>query len=115
MSRSTEEVLEHHLKAFDARDVDGIVSDYDDSSVVITPSGHVLRGRSQIRPVFEAFFQELSRPGGAFTLIHKVVEGEVGFIVWTAETAEKFYDLGTDTFVIREGRIAAQTIHYSVH
>ena len=36
MTRSTEEVLEHHLQAFDTGNLDGILEDYGDGSVIIS-------------------------------------------------------------------------------
>ena len=38
-----------------------------------------------------------------------VVEGEIGYIVWNAETADNVYELATDTFVIDHGKIEVQT------
>ena len=32
------------------------------------------------------------------------VEGDHGYILWTAETADNSYELGTDTFFVRTGR-----------
>ena len=32
------------------------------------------------------------------------VDGDFAYILWTGETAENVYELGTDTFVVREGR-----------
>jgi hypothetical protein len=37
------------------------------------------------------------------------VEGNYGYILWTAETADNVYELGTDTFVVRDGRIVTQS------
>ncbi len=37
------------------------------------------------------------------------MHGEVAYIVWSAETADNAYELGTDTFVVRDGKIVAQT------
>ena len=31
------------------------------------------------------------------------------YILWTAETADNIYEMGTDTFVVREGKIVAQS------
>ena len=39
----------------------------------------------------------------------QTVEGEVAHIIWNAETADNVYELGTDTFVVRGGKIVAQT------
>ena len=37
------------------------------------------------------------------------VEDEYAYILWTAETADNVYELGTDTFVVRDGKIVAQS------
>jgi hypothetical protein len=37
------------------------------------------------------------------------VEGDHAYILWTAETADNVYELGTDTFVVRDGKIVAQS------
>jgi hypothetical protein len=37
------------------------------------------------------------------------VEGEHAYIVWAAETAENVYELGTDTFLVQNGKIVAQS------
>jgi hypothetical protein len=37
------------------------------------------------------------------------MEGEIAFITWTAETADNTYEFGTDTFVVRDGKILVQT------
>ena len=55
---STEGVLAHHLQAFGGGDLDAIMSDYGDDSVVLTPDA-VLEGPAGIKPLFEAFFAEL--------------------------------------------------------
>ncbi len=39
-------------------------------------------------------------------MVRQDVEGEIAFIVWSSEPA---FPLGTDTFIIRDGRIVAQT------
>jgi len=40
---------------------------------------------------------------------HQLVEGDYAYMLWTAETAENLYELATDTFVVREGKIVAQS------
>ena len=37
------------------------------------------------------------------------VEGEVAYIAWSAETADNVYEIGTDTFVVRAGKITYQS------
>lgn len=51
----------------------------------------------------------LSAVGATFSLKQQFVEGDYAYILWTAETAENVYELGTDTFVIRDGQIVTQS------
>ena len=37
------------------------------------------------------------------------VEGDYAYILWNAETADNYYDAATDTFVVRNGKIVAQS------
>lgn len=59
--------------------------------------------------MFTSLLDELGKPGASFDLRHLSVEGEHGFIVWSAETAHDAYELATDTFVVRGGQIAVQS------
>ena len=47
--------------------------------------------------------------GAAFSMKQQFIEGEYAYILWTAETADNVYELGTDTFVVRDGKIVAQS------
>jgi hypothetical protein len=37
------------------------------------------------------------------------VEGDYAYILWAAETADNIYELATDTFLVRDGKIIAQS------
>ena len=45
----------------------------------------------------------------SFDMVRQKLDGDVAYIVWKAETADNRYELGTDSFVVRDGKIAAQT------
>ena len=105
---STKDVLDHHLKCFREGDLEGILSDYAPTAVMFT-ADRVLRGANAIRPLFQAMLAEFGRPGASFTMKQQFVEGEYGYILWSAETADNVYELGTDTFVVRDGKIIAQS------
>ena len=62
-----------------------------------------------IAPVFQALITEFAKPGARFSLQQQVVEGDYAYILWTAETADNEYELGTDTFVVRDGKIVNQS------
>jgi len=108
MAASTQEVLDHHLQAFGEGDLEAILKDYNEDSILCTQDG-VLEGLHEIKPLFESFFAEFAKPGASFGMDHQTVRGELAFIVWHAESADRHFDLGTDTFIIRDGKIVAQT------
>ena len=105
---STRDVLDHHVKCFGEGDLKGILSDYAPGAVLFTPDGPH-KGADAIRPLFQAMFAEFGKPGAAFSMKQESVEGDYAYILWTAETADNVYELGTDTFVVRDGKIVAQS------
>jgi hypothetical protein len=58
MARTPREVFAHHAEALGAGDLDGIVSDYREDAVFITPAG-VQRGHPGIRTAFTQLLAEL--------------------------------------------------------
>jgi hypothetical protein len=59
--------------------------------------------------LFEGMLAEFGKPGAAFSLQQQFVEGDYAYILWTAETADNVYEQGTDTFVVREGKMVVQS------
>lgn len=105
---STKDVLDHHLKCFGESDLKGILSDYAPGAVLFTSDGP-LRGADEIRPLFQAMIAEFEKPGAAFSMKQQSVEGDYAYILWAAETADNVYEMATDTFVVRDGKIVAQS------
>ena len=81
---ATRQVFEHHVGALLAGDLEGIVSDYDDRSVLIGPEG-VVRGLDAIRQTFAGYLATLFKPG-TFKLEADVVhvDGDIAFVMWHA-------------------------------
>lgn len=110
MTRTAQEVFAHHGQALATGDLDEIVADYADDSVVITSAG-VARGKDQIRQVFVKLLDDL--PSAAWDLKTQLFDGDVLFLEWAAESADRRADDGVDTFVFRDGMIWAQTVRYT--
>ena len=106
--KSTKDVIDHHLQAFNKGDLKGVLSDYAPDVVFFTPQG-TLQGPDGLKPLFQGMIEEFSKPGATFTMKQQLFEGDYAYIFWTAETADNRYELGTDMFVVREGRIVAQS------
>ncbi len=104
----TKDVLEGHLRSFFEKSVDGLIADYAPDAVLFIP-GQPLLGPTAIKPFFESLVSEFSKPGATFLLREQWVEGDYAYILWSAETADNWYETATDTFVIRGGKIVAQS------
>lgn len=105
----TNAVFEHHLAALGKGDVEEILSDYTDDSVLLTADG-TFKGRAALRGYFSAAVAGLFTPGTyAFTMGVVWIEGEVAYCVWQACCVGAEIVMGTDTFVVRDGKIATQT------
>ena len=72
------------------------------------PTG-VLKGPDAIRPLFDTLVSEFAKPGSSFTMQQRCIDGDHAYILWSAETADNSYEFATDTFVVRNGKIAAQS------
>jgi ketosteroid isomerase-like protein len=105
---STKDVLDHHLKCFGEGDLESILSDYAPDAVLFTPDGP-LKGVDAIRPFFQAMLAEFGKPGTSFSMKHTSIEGDYSYVIWAAETADNVYELGTDTTVVRDSKIVAQS------
>jgi len=105
---STEDVLDHHLDAFTAQDLDECLVDYTDDSIIVTNMG-VFRGLDEIEELFAGLFDEFSQAGSTIELDEKIVEDEYAYIVWHGETPDNDYEFCTDTFVVEDEKIHRQT------
>ena len=106
-SLGTEGVVRKHLLAFlQGKGADAIVNDYEEGARLYTED-QVFVGRPEIYRFFAQFLDAL--PPGAtdrFKLRSLRVDGTIAFITWSVEGD---IPLGTDTFVVEDGRIVSQT------
>ena len=111
MPRTPQEIFQHHATALIAGDIDGIVADYTDDAVFITPRG-VLRGKDGVRQGFTQLLAEL--PEAAWDVPTQIFEGDALFIEWTAVSKQSRAMDGVDTFLFTDDGIRLQTVRYTV-
>jgi len=103
----TREVWAHHIEAWDANDLDAIMSDYSEDSILIL-NNTVKKGIQEVRTVFDNLFKLFS--DGNNIIDPEVIEGEVVYITWNfTPTGDSSY-FGSDSFVVQNRIITYQTI-----
>jgi ketosteroid isomerase-like protein len=110
-TRTPQEVFAHHAEVLIAGDLDGIVSDYSDDAVFITPAG-ALYGKDGVREGFTKLLADV--PNADWDVPTQIFEGDVLFIEWSAKAASTYVEDGIDTFVFRDGQIRVQTVRYTL-
>ena len=106
-SAATEAVVRNHLQTFlEQKGIAAILSDYDDNARFYTET-KIYHGKHEIQGFFTDFIGSL--PVGAidrFALNSMQVDGNIAFITWNVGSD---IPLGTDTIVVENGSIVAQT------
>jgi ketosteroid isomerase-like protein len=106
-STVTETVVRNHLQAFlEQQPVTAIVSDYDDDARFYTEA-EIYCGKREIHGFFEDFIASLPAQAiDRFTLRTLRVDRNIAYITWSVGDD---IPLGTDTFVVANGKIVSQT------
>lgn len=111
-ARSAREVFEDHLRlAAEHRFAEDLARNVSPSCLVLERRG-VFRGHAGVRELARWLEEEL--PGGGYAYTNKLVEGRMAFLEWTADAEGVRVRDGADSFLIEQGWIVAQTIHYTV-
>jgi ketosteroid isomerase-like protein len=105
----TRAVVEHHLEALRAGDLEETMADYTEESVIIA-SGTVFKGIEAIRGVMQGALESLFVPGTyEFPIDSHTVDGEYSVITWSLTFPGGSFPFGTDTFRVRGGKIVFQS------
>jgi len=114
MERTTMEVVRHHCQVLAKGDVEATLGDYAPDAFIFTPGG-IVRGHENIRAFFTGSVENCLPPDAVQEFISETYEGELGQIVWRAESRFVSIPFGTDTFVVRRGKIVMQTFAGIIH
>lgn len=112
-SRTAREVLEDHLNLAQSWEFEkDLERNFSEEIVLLTGYG-TFRGLDGVRDKVRLLGEQL--PEGRFAYRTVLVEGELGFLEWTAAAPNGArVEDGADSYLIRDGRIRAMTIHYTV-
>lgn len=112
MSRTTTEVIHDHLMKRMEDGLEGDIRDNYHPDVLVLSGFGTYRGHDGIRQSAQVLGQALGADS-EFTYSRTVIEGEYGFLEWTASDAETCIHDGADSFHVVDGRIVMQTCHYT--
>ena len=101
-------MLTHHLSSFQGNDLDAVMSDYTEESILITADA-TFTGRAEIRGFFSKLMPLFPKQNTRFELDKMIVTDNLLFIVWHASTPTVTVSLGSDTFLVENGKIHRQT------
>lgn len=108
--RSTEEVVQSHLAYRQYGDLEwDLRLNYAPDVVLLCPEG-IHHGHDGVRHLAHILGTYIDGPSCTYQQI--ISEGEVGMLVWSGSTGALGTHDGVESYVVREGLIAAQTIQY---
>lgn len=111
-ARSPQEVFDDHLQlAAEHRFDEDIERNVAPHCVILERRG-IFHGRDGARELARVLEEEL--PAAPYVYTNRLVSGRFAFLEWTAEAERTRVRDGADSFVIEDGWIVAQTIHYTV-
>jgi hypothetical protein len=112
-ARTTREVLEDHLRLADEGALEeDLRRNVAEDCVLLTGRG-VWSGHDGVRELARQLY--VDAPEGRWTYLTTRVAGRMAFLEWTVDTGPSRIPDGADSYLIEDGLIRAQTIHYTVH
>lgn len=111
-ARSAEEVFADHLRLANEHRFEEDLERNVAPDVVVLDRRGIFRGHDGVRELIRLLEDEL--PGAPYVYTNELVEGRIAFLEWTSEAEKTRVRDGADSFVIENGWIVAQTIHYTV-
>lgn len=83
------------------------------ADIVILINRGIFRGHDGVRQLAWMLAEELPEHR-KFQYTHVAAEGRIAFLEWTYEDDQVQVPDGADSYLIEDGKIVAQTIHYTV-
>lgn len=101
-------ILLHHLKSFQENDIAVLLNDYTSKSVLITQDSTYI-GKDEIKNFFTTLMVFFPKNRSYIFLDKMSIKDNLIYITWHAKTPSLEVIFGTDTFVIKDGKIYQQT------
>jgi predicted SnoaL-like aldol condensation-catalyzing enzyme len=104
----SKEVVTHHLNSFLDNNLEAVMSDYTNESVLITQDT-TYTGLEEIKGFFAGLIMHFPQQMSNLVLDKLVTNNNLVYIVWHASTPNLQVPFGSDTFIIKDNAIYQQT------
>ena len=104
----SQELLQRHLKSFQENDLESLIEDYTNESILITPDTSYT-GIEEIKGFFAELILHFPKHNSSLELDKTVISDDLAYIVWHGKTPTLDVPFATDTFIIKNGKIRQQT------
>lgn len=112
VDRTTREVLEDHLTLAQQGDLEtDLARNFDPECVLMTTYGN-FHGHAGVRDAAHLLERQIGH--SHYVHLKRECHGELAFLEWAARTGRAEISDGADSYWIRDGRIHAMAIHYTV-
>ena len=106
---SADQVFDHHLSVFGEGNIDEILTDYTEETIMIY-GDKSWRGLDGAREFFRMWLDDLIPVGSRFEVLTRIAVEDCLYITWQAESSRYRFDFGTNTFLIQNGKVMRQTV-----
>jgi ketosteroid isomerase-like protein len=119
---SAKVVLDRHVAAMKAGDLDAVMADYADNALLLAPAGavagqtdyaglNVLEGKANIRKFFAGLTSKASNPAvKSMTSTFETKGSDTTLMHWKQWPGTPKEVSGTDVWVIRDGKVITQAV-----
>ena len=105
-------MFEDHLEKASKGLVDADLAKNYSKDVRLFIAEGIYHGHEGAKMLADRLERELPQVNFNYTV--KLVDGDIAFLEWTADSPNRIVKDGADSFLIKDGKIVAQTIHYTL-
>jgi ketosteroid isomerase-like protein len=103
-----EQIIQRHVDAANRGDTAAMAGDYAENAEVLE-QGRAIHGRGAIKSAFDGIFGPNAKRKFTVAPTRIWSDGDTGFITWTANGGTV---KGSDTYLVRHGKIIAQAVFF---
>src|SRR3954468_2652062 len=110
--RTTQEVFDDHLRLAAENDLEADLERNVAAGIVMLTGRGIFHGHEGVPELARQLMEEV--PSGEWEYQQRLVAGRMAFLEWTVDSGSFRVPDGADSYLIEDGKIQVQTIHYTL-